>query len=111
VGPCGGLPACKVSIGSEADRPAINRLTGRTIVYSKSGNSPEHDGLLLPTGKTVGETSTEELRPILARFGVENPHTAGRAVIVAEYARVIGEVYSAAGMAALKQYLKDKDNA
>jgi hypothetical protein len=89
-------------------RPDIPRLTTQTIVYSRTGNSPEHDNLLLPNGRTVGETSTEELRPILARF-VDGAHTLGRAILVAKYAEVIREVSEAASMKAITEFLKAKD--
>jgi hypothetical protein len=64
----------------------IPRLTGKTIQYGRSGNAPEHDSLMLVTGKTVGETPDNELRVILDRFGVPNSFIDGRAIIVAKYA-------------------------
>jgi hypothetical protein len=91
-----------------ADAPTIQRITGRTIVFSKSGNSPEHDGLLLPNGKKISETGTEELRSILAALGVENAFIDGRAILCSRYADLIGDVYHKAGMAAVKSYLEDK---
>jgi hypothetical protein len=92
-----------------SDRPAINRMTGQTIVYSRSGNSPEHDNLLLPNGKKVSETSTEDLRPLLAKLGIENAHTDGRAIIVRRYAEFIGGIFNEAGLRAVKEFLESKE--
>jgi hypothetical protein len=83
-------------------------MTGQVIEYGRSGNSPEHDSLLLPNGKTVGETSTEELRPMLARFNIPHVFTAGRAQIVAEYARISGEIFNEAGRKALDAWLAQR---
>jgi hypothetical protein len=80
-----------------ADTPAIQRLTGRTIIFSKSGNDPSHDSLPLPDGRTVSECSTDDLRGIFAKFGIENCWTDGRAAIVSRWADFIGKVYSEAG--------------
>jgi hypothetical protein len=92
-----------------SDRPAINRMTGQTIVYSRSGNSPEYDNLLLPNGKKVSETSTEDLRPLLAKLGIENAHTDGRAIIVRRYAEFIGGIFNEAGLRAVKEFLESKE--
>jgi len=77
-------------------------------VYSRTGNSPEHDSLLLPNNKTVAETSDDEIRQIAARLGIENAWTAGRAQVVSQYHTLIKDVYDDAGMAAVKKYLEDK---
>ena len=50
----------------------------------------QHDDLLLPNGSTVGQTSNEVLRPMLARF-IEGAHTRPRNEIVAEYAAALTE--------------------
>jgi hypothetical protein len=89
-------------------RPEIQRLTGRTIIYSKSGNDPAHDSLMLPTGKTIAETPTEELRAIFVRFKIENAHTDGRAIICSRYAALVSDVFNKAGEAALKAFLRDR---
>ena len=91
-----------------ADRPAINRMTGRTIVYSRSGNSPEHDNLLLPNGKKIGEVSTDEIRQIFGQLGIEGAHIDGRAIIVGRYHEFISGIYDAAGLRAVKEYLEGR---
>jgi hypothetical protein len=89
----------------------IPRLTTQTIVYSRTGNDPSHDHILLPNGKKVSEVSTEELRPLLAKLGIENAHTDGRAIIVRRYAEFIGGIFNDAGLRAVKEFLKEQDNA
>jgi hypothetical protein len=89
---------------------ALQKITTQTITYSRSGNAPEFDGLMLPGGRKIGETETEELRSILARFGIAGAFTTGRAQLVAEYARVIGEVYNAAGLKAITEFLEKQKN-
>jgi hypothetical protein len=93
--------------------PVARRLKSldKTIVYSKTGNSPEHDNLLLPNGKKVSEVSTEELRPLLAKVGIENAHTDGRAIIVRRYAEFIGGIFNEAGLRAVRDFLEEQDNA
>jgi hypothetical protein len=87
----------------------IPRLTTQTIVYGRSGNSPEHDNLLLPNGKKISEVSTEELRPLLAQLGIENAHTDGRAIIVRRYAEFISGIFNEAGLRAVKDFLESKN--
>jgi hypothetical protein len=94
-----------------SDRPAINRMTTQTIVYSKSGNSPEHDGLLLPNGRKIGESTTVEIRQIFGQLGIEGAHTDGRAIIVRRYAEFIGGIFNEAGLRAVKEFLETKNNA
>jgi hypothetical protein len=91
------------------DGRTLQRISTKTVVFSRTGNSPEFDDLMLVNGKTVGETSTDELRSLLARFGIESAHRAGRAQIVSEYAALIKEVYDAAGVAAVKAFLEEKE--
>jgi hypothetical protein len=89
-------------------RPSIPRLTGRQIIFSASGNDPSHDSLKIPGGRTVGEVTTDEIRQIAARLGIENAHTAGRAEIVAAYAKVCSEIYDSAGLKALTEFLEER---
>ena len=91
------------------DRPAINRMTGRTIIYSRSGNSPEHDNLLLPNGKKIGEVSTDEIRQIFGQLGIEGAHIDGRAIVVRRYAEFIGGIFNAAGLRAVKEFLEQQN--
>jgi hypothetical protein len=86
----------------------IPRLTTQTIVYGRSGNSPEHDNLLLPNGKRVCEVSTDELRALLAPF-IEGAHVDGRAIIVRRYAEFVGGIFNEAGLRAVKDFLESKD--
>jgi len=92
-----------------ADRPAINRMTGRTIVYSRTGNAPEHDNLLLPNGKKIGEVSTDEIRQIFGQLGIEGAHIDGRAIVVRRYAEFIGGIFNAAGLRAVKEFLEQQN--
>jgi hypothetical protein len=78
--------------------PELRKITTHTIFYSASGNSPEHDRLPIPdSDRTVGETDTETLRAIFAKFGIENAWTEGRASLVAKWAKFIGEVVLGGG--------------
>jgi hypothetical protein len=86
----------------------IPRLTTQTIIYSASGNSPQHDSLPLPDGPTVGQASTDDLRGIFAKFGIENCWTDGRAAMVSRWADFIGKVYSEAGQQAVRQFLSER---
>jgi hypothetical protein len=87
----------------------LQKITTRTIMYSASGNSPEHDRLPLPdTERTVGETDTETLRGIFAKFGIDNAWTEGRASLVSKWAKFIGEVYAEAGQAAVSKLLTER---
>jgi hypothetical protein len=90
------------------DRPAINRMVGTTTIYGKHGNNPAHDNLLLPTGKRIADSSLDEIRSVMAALGVENAFVDGRAVLCARYHELISGIYDAAGMAAVKKYLEDK---
>jgi hypothetical protein len=90
------------------DRPAINRMTGRTIIFSKSGNDPSHDVLPLPDGRKVGDVDTETLRGIFSKFGIENVWTDGRATIVSRWADFINKVYADAGQEAVNRFLSER---
>ena len=87
---------------------SIQTLTARTISVSGSGNDPAHDPLKLPNGKTIKETPTDELRSLLARFGITDAHTAPRTEIVARYAAVIEDVFNRAGEAAVNDFLSER---
>jgi hypothetical protein len=89
---------------------SIPRLTTQTIVYSKSGNSPEHDNLRLPNGKTIAESTTDEIRQIFGQLGIEGAHTDGRAIIVRRYHEFISGIYDAAGLRAVKEFLEERQN-
>jgi hypothetical protein len=84
----------------------IHRLTGRTVIFSKSGNDPSHDSLCLPNGKTIAESTTDEIRAVAAALEIPEAWTAGRAQIVSAYADRIGAIYHESGMAAVKNYLQ-----
>jgi hypothetical protein len=86
----------------------IHRLTGRTIIYSKTGNDPSHDSLPLPDGRKVGDVDTEELRGIFAKFGIADCWTDGRASLVSKWASFIGDVYAKAGQEAVRQFLSER---
>ena len=90
------------------DVPALKRITTQTIIYSASGNSPEHDSLPLPDGRKVGEVDTESLRGIFAKFGLADCWTDGRASLVSKWASFIGDVYAKAGQEAVKQFLSER---
>ena len=92
-----------------SDRPSINRMVGQTIVYSRSGNSPEHDCVLLPNGRTVGESTTDEIRQIFGQLGIEGAHIDGRAIVVRRYAEFIGGIFNAAGLRAVKEFLEQQN--
>jgi len=89
--------------------PQLKKITTQTILFSASGNDPSHDQMPLPeTDRTVGETDTESLRGIFAKFGIADAWTAGRSVIVSRYADLIGKIYAEAGAVAVKQFLSER---
>jgi hypothetical protein len=71
-----------------------------------SSNS-RFDDLILPSGKSCGASSNEELRAQLAKLGVEGAHTAGRDVLLLRYSALLGKVKEDAGHAAVDSFLKN----
>jgi len=90
----------------------MNFTSTKTFVPgAPSGNSGPtwaktlYDHLRLPSGKTIGETSNEELRTLLGRLNIEGAHRDGRMVIAERFAAVCTEVFNRAGHAALAAWL------
>jgi hypothetical protein len=77
------------------------RLTGA------SSTRTLYDHLPLGGGKSIGQVANEQLRPILARFGVEGAHTEGRNIICARYAVMLQKVHDDAGNAAVRAWLEN----
>jgi hypothetical protein len=64
------------------------------------------DGLRLPSGKTIGETSNEEFRRLMDRVGNSRRDTAGREVLCQRYSEVLAKVFNDAGDAAVAAFLE-----
>jgi hypothetical protein len=72
----------------------------------------EHDALPLPTGRTVGETSSADLVRILSAAGVVGVNASnGRADNVEHYARHIARVKEHGAMTALAAWLAQNRSA
>ena len=66
------------------------------------------NSLPLPNGKTVAETSNEELRSILDKLGLEGSHTKPRNQLVEAYAAMLKRIHDDAGRAAVDAFLQSK---
>ena len=64
-----------------------------------------HDSLMTPAGSTIGLTSTESLRPQLAKLGIRDAHTRPRDAIVEDYYQMMRKVHDEAGSAAVDAWL------
>jgi hypothetical protein len=89
-------------------RDLPNKISVKTVSVSASGNSPAHDDLKLPSGKTVRETDTDSLRRELSQFEIEGVYTRPRAEIVADYASILQKIFDEAGHRALAELLEKK---
>jgi hypothetical protein len=65
----------------------------------------EHADLKLPSGSTVGFTSTEDLRRQLCRLGIADSQPAPRLQIINAYAATLKRIHDDAGSAAVDAFL------
>jgi hypothetical protein len=66
----------------------------------------QHNNLKLPSGSTIGLTTTEDLRRQLARLGIEGAHTRPKNEIVSAYVATLKRIHDDAGSAAVDAWLE-----
>jgi hypothetical protein len=62
--------------------------------------------LLLPDGRKLGETDTDQLRPILSKLGIKNAHTRPRTEIAHDYAVLLERIHNEAGDRSVAAFLE-----
>jgi hypothetical protein len=67
-----------------------------------------HDDLPFVGGRKLGDVSDEELRPALARLGIEGAHVHGRQILAARYGKLLGKIHDDAGRAAVDTFLSHR---
>jgi hypothetical protein len=65
-----------------------------------------HSDLSLPNGSTCGQVSTELLRTLLGRLGIEGAHTKPRLEIISLYAAKLKQIHDAGGVSAVEAWWK-----
>jgi hypothetical protein len=70
-----------------------------------------YDHLLLPDGRRLGDTDTDQLRPILSKLGVKDSHTRPRPEISHDYAVLLERVHNEAGDRAVATFLEEARRA
>ena len=64
------------------------------------------DSLRLPSGKTIGESSNEEVRTQLLRLNIEGAATDGRNIICGRYAGLLADLGKVAADKATQEFLE-----
>jgi hypothetical protein len=90
-------PGAKLSTSHENPGKRISGPTWSPTLY---------DHLLLPDGRKLGDTPTEELRPILSRMGVRDAHTRPRPEVAADFNVILDRVRVEAGDRAVATFLE-----
>jgi hypothetical protein len=65
-----------------------------------------YDHLLLPDGRKLGDTPTEQLRPILSKLGIRDSHTRPRPEVAHDYAVLLEKIHNEAGDRAVATFLE-----
>jgi len=78
------------------------------ITASSFGVIDTHNSLPLPNSKTVDETSSEELRSIFDRLGIDRAHSRPRNELLADYERLLKRIGDEASAKAIDAFLKSK---